>query len=89
MTITELREIKLIPIIYSEVYENKIKHWWMLEDRRERSEKLYAGCRYCMSSRIGFDTFEDCVTDLNNIISSIISTRSLNDQFNDFLNDDN
>ena len=89
MTINELREIKLIPIIRSEIYDNKTKHWWMIEDRRKDSERLYIGCNYPISSRIGFDTFADCIADLNNVINSIVSTRSLNEQFNDFLNDDN
>lgn len=89
MTITELRKLKLNPIIRSEIYENNMKHWWMLEDKRECYEQLYVGCRYPMRSKIGFDTFADCIADLNNAISSIISTRLLNEQFDDFLNDNN
>ena len=89
MTVTELRNKGLIPIIRTELYDNSTKHWWMVADRRKDSERLYVGCNYPISSRKSFDTFEDCVADLNNVISSIISTRSLNDQFNGFLNDNN
>jgi len=89
MKITELREMKLIPIIRSEIYENKTKHWWMIEDRRKDFERLYRACRYPISSRIGFDTFADCMADLNNVINSIVNTKSLNEQFNNFLNEDN
>ena len=90
MTIAELKNKGLIPTILSELYDdNSIKHWWMIADRRENSERLYVGCRYPVSSRKSFDTFEDCLMNLKEIINSFNIDESLNKQFDDFLNDNN
>ena len=88
MTITELKNKGLIPTILSELYDdNSIKHWWIIADRRKDSERLYIGCKYPASSRKSFDTFEDCVMNLKEIINSFNMGKPLNKQFDDFLND--
>ena len=87
MTITELRNKGLIPIIRTELYDNSTKHWWMVEDRRKNIERLYIGCNYPISSRKPFDTFADCEADLKETINSLNIENELNKQLNSFIDD--
>ena len=87
MTITELINKNLVPIILSYVEENKIRHWWKIKDKRKESERLYYGCIYPLSSTKSFDNFDECLEDLKKVISNLKSL-DLNEQFNQILNND-
>ena len=87
MTITELRNKKLIPIIISDVEEHRIRHWWKIKDRRINSEKLYYNCEFPLSSK-PFESFEDCLANLNKIIFNL-KPIDLNKQFDQIIEDDN